>query len=90
MNRADLIKKLARQMRTSKAQAGRFVRALLGAMTTALAKGDAVTFVGFGTFKTTVRKARVARNPQTGARLKIKRRKAVRFVAGKALKRAVN
>lgn len=90
MNRADLIKKLARQMRTSKAQAGRFVAALLGTMTTALAKGDAVTFVGFGTFKTTVRKARVARNPQTGARLKIKRRKAVRFVAGKALKRAVN
>lgn len=90
MNRADLIKKLARQMRTSKAQAGRFVTALLGAMTTVLAKGDAVTFVGFGTFKTTVRKARVARNPQTGARLKIKRRKAVRFVAGKALKRAVN
>jgi len=90
MNRADLIKKLARDMRTSKAQAGRFVEALLGTMTKALAKGDVVTFVGFGTFKTTVRKARVARNPQTGARLTIKRRKAVRFVAGKALKSAVN
>jgi DNA-binding protein HU-beta len=90
MNRADLTNKIARELRTSKAQAGRFIDALLRTMTKALAKGDTVTFVGFGTFKTAVRKARVARNPQTGARLKIKRRKAVRFAAGKALKSAVN
>ena len=41
-------------------------------MTKALKKGDSITFVGFGTFKTSQRKARTARNPQTGAPIKIK------------------
>ena len=53
------------------------------------AKGDAITFVGFGTFKTAQRKARTARNPQTGAAIKIPKRRVVRFSAGKALKYAV-
>nr|MBP7571580.1 HU family DNA-binding protein [Acidobacteriota bacterium] len=47
------------------------------------------TFVGFGTFKTAVRKARTGRNPQTGAEVKIPKRRVVRFTAGKALKNAV-
>jgi DNA-binding protein HU-beta len=55
-----------------------------------LKKGDAVTLVGFGTFKTTVRKARKGRNPLTGGAIRIPRRKIVRFSAGKALKTAIN
>ena len=55
-----------------------------------LKKGQPITFVGFGTFKTSQRKARMARNPQTGAAIKIPKRKVVRFTAGKALKSAVN
>ena len=58
-------------------------------ITKALKKGDSITFVGFGTFKTSQRKARTARNPQTGAPIKIKARRVVRFTAGKALKNAV-
>ena len=54
-----------------------------------LKKGDPVSFVGFGTFKTTQRKARTARNPQTGATIKIPKRRVVRFSAGKAMKDAV-
>jgi DNA-binding protein HU-beta len=54
-----------------------------------LKKGESITFVGFGTFKTTQRKARTARNPQTGAPIKIPKRRVVRFSAGKALKDAV-
>jgi DNA-binding protein HU-beta len=49
-----------------------------------------VTLVGFGTFKTAVRKARKGRNPLTGGAIKIPRRKAVRFTAGKSLKTAIN
>ena len=49
----------------------------------------AVSFVGFGTFKTANRKARTARNPQTGAAIKIPKRRVPRFAAGKALKQAV-
>ncbi len=59
-------------------------------VTKSLKKGQPITFVGFGTFKTAQRKARTARNPQTGAAIKIPKRRVVRFTAGKALKTAVN
>jgi DNA-binding protein HU-beta len=55
-----------------------------------LKKGQSITFVGFGTFKTSVRKARMGRNPQTGAAVKIPKRRVARFSAGKGLKDALN
>jgi DNA-binding protein HU-beta len=90
MNRQTLIARIARDTRVSKALASRMVTAALGAITTSLKRGDAVTIVGFGTFKTAVRKARAGRNPLTGGAIRIPRRKAVRFSAGKALKTAIN
>lgn len=90
MNKQELIEKLARDLGASKATAAKAVDSLVISITRALKKGDSVTLVGFGTFKTSQRKARTARNPQTGAPIKIPKRKAVRFVAGKALKTAVN
>ena len=57
---------------------------------TILAIRSCLFICAFGAFKTSNRKARTARNPQTGAMIKIPKRKAVRFVAGKALKSAVN
>jgi DNA-binding protein HU-beta len=66
------------------------VAAMLATITKSLKKGEAVTLVGFGTFKTTVRKARKGRNPLTGGAIRIPKRKAVRFSAGKALKTAIN
>ena len=56
----------------------------------ALKKKDTFTLVGFGTFKVDKRKARTGRNPQTGEEIKIKAKKVPKFVAGKALKDAVN
>lgn len=90
MNKTDVILTIARETGATKTLAAKAVDTLLGAVTRALKKGDSVTFVGFGTFRTSQRKARMARNPLTGAPIKIKKRKAVRFVAGKALKSAVN
>ena len=78
------------ETRVTKALASRMVAATLDAITKSLKKGDAVTFVGFGTFKTAVRKARKGRNPLTGGAIRIPKRKTVRFSAGKALKTAVN
>jgi DNA-binding protein HU-beta len=46
--------------------------------------------VGFGTFKSGKRAARVGRNPSTGAEIKIPAAKTVKFTAGKAFKDAVN
>ena len=90
MNKQDLIARIVKDTGASKAQASRIVTVFLSAVTKALKKGEAVTFVGFGTFKTAVRKARKGRNPLTGGAIRIPKRKAVRFTAGKALKKAVN
>jgi DNA-binding protein HU-beta len=90
MNKQDLIARIVKETGATKSQASRIVAVILASMTKALKKGDAVTFVGFGTFKTALRKARKGRNPLTGGSIKIPRRKAVRFSAGKALKKAVN
>jgi nucleoid DNA-binding protein len=90
MNKQEIIAKIAKDTGSTKTTAAIAVDSLIEGITKALKKGDSVTFVGFGTFKTSQRKARTARNPQTGAAIKIPKRKAVRFVAGKALKGAVN
>ena len=90
MNKQELIAKVAKDTGGTKSLAAQAVDSVIDGITRALKKGDSVTFVGFGTFKTSNRKARTARNPQTGAAIKIPKRKAVRFIAGKALKSAVN
>ena len=90
MNKQDLIGRIVKDTGATKTQASRIIAVLLAAVTKALKKGEAVTFVGFGTFKTSVRKARTGRNPLTGGTIRIPKRKAVRFSAGKALKKAVN
>ena len=90
MNKQDLIARLVKETGATKTQAARIVTVLLASVTKALKKGETVTFVGFGSFKTSVRKARKGRNPLTGGTIRIPKRKAVRFSAGKALKKAVN
>ena len=90
MNRQELIARIVKETRVSKALASRMVTATLATITKSLKKGDAVTLVGFGTFKTAVRKARKGRNPLTGGTIRIPRRKIVRFSAGKALKTTIN
>ena len=89
MNKHDLIATIAQDTGATKSSAAATVEAMLDTMTRALKKGDAVTFVGFGTFKTTQRRARVAKNPRTGDAIKIPKRRVVRFTAGKTLKSAV-
>ena len=89
MNKQELIAKIAKDVDLSKTAAGAAVDSLIDGVTKALKKGDSITFVGFGTFKTSQRKARTARNPQTGAAIKIPKRRVVRFSAGTALRKAV-
>jgi DNA-binding protein HU-beta len=89
MNKQDLIAKIASDTGATKSTAAAAIESLLDGITRALKKGDPITFVGFGTFKTALRRARVARNPRTGASIKIPKRRVVRFTAGKALRQAV-
>ena len=90
MNKLDLIGKIVKDTGVSKRLAAKMVATTLATITKSLKKGDAVTLIGFGTFKTAIRKARKGRNPLTGGTISIPRRKAVRFTAGKALKTAIN
>jgi len=88
MNKGQLIDEVAK-VACSKKEAELAVDATLAAIKKALKKGDAVTLVGFGTFGVTKRKARMGRNPQTGAAIKIAAKKVPVFKAGKGLKDAV-
>jgi len=89
MNKQDVVAKIAKDTGLTKTAAVGVIDSLIESITKALKKGDTVSFVGFGTFKTSHRKARKARNPQTGAPINIPKRRVARFTAGKALKQAV-
>jgi DNA-binding protein HU-beta len=90
MNKQDLISKIAQDTGITKTSAAAAVDSFIEGITKSLKKNQPITFVGFGTFKTAQRKARVARNPQTGAAIKIPKRRVARFTPGKALKSALN
>jgi DNA-binding protein HU-beta len=89
MTKQEIVAKIAKDIGVPKTTAAAAVESLIDGITRSLKKGDAVSFVGFGTFKTASRKARMARNPQTGADIKLPKRRVPRFSAGKALKQAV-
>jgi DNA-binding protein HU-beta len=82
MNKSELIEALATKAELSKAAAGRAVDVLVEEIVTAVAKGDSVTLVGFGTFKSAARAAREGKNPKTGEKIKIAATTVPKFSAG--------
>jgi DNA-binding protein HU-beta len=89
VNKQDLIESVAKSADISKATAARAVNGALEAITNSLKKKQAVSLIGFGTFKVSNRAARTGRNPQTGKAIKIKAAKVPKFKAGKALKDSI-
>ena len=90
MNKGELIAALAAKTEMTKKESEAALNGVLDVIAESLAKGDKVQLIGFGTFEAKSRPARVARNPRTGAAVKIAACKAPAFKAGKALKDAVN
>lgn len=90
MNKAELIDAVADKAGLSKADAARALDSTFETIGKALRKGEKVALVGFGTFMVRKRKARVGRNPKTGAPIKIAAARTAAFKAGKALKDSVN
>ncbi|MDQ1329004.1 MAG: DNA-binding protein HU-beta [Candidatus Poribacteria bacterium] len=88
MVKADLIAKVA-EIGITKKQAGEVVDAFVDAIKDALAKGDKVSLIGFGTFSVKERAAREGRNPRTGKKIKIAKKKVPTFKPGKELKDSV-
>ena len=90
MNKSELINALAEKTSFSKKDAEKALNAFVDTINCALAKGEKVQLIGFGTFDVKKRPARTARNPRTGAEIKIAASKAPSFKAGKVLKDKIN
>ena len=90
MTKAELIEAVAKESGASKADAERTIGAFFDIVAKAAKKGDKVAWPGFGSFSTGKRAARVGRNPQTGAEVKIKASTTMKFTASSTLKAALN
>ena len=86
MTKQDLINRVAKDANLSKAGAERALNAMTDNISKCLRKKDKITLTGFGTFMVAKRRARMGRNPQTGAPINIKASNVPRFKAGKQLK----
>ncbi|WP_062202835.1 HU family DNA-binding protein [Aureimonas sp. AU12] len=90
MNKNELVSAVAEKSSLSKQDATSAVDAVFEALQDAMAKGDDVRLVGFGTFSVSHRAASKGRNPSTGAEVDIPARNVPKFAPGKGLKDAVN
>jgi len=89
VTKEDLAKFVSEKTDATQKAAVEAVSAVLEGITSALEKGDAVSLIGFGTFKVVARSAREGRNPRTGQTIHIPASKAVKFAPGKGLKQRV-
>ncbi len=86
MNREELVYRVLEKTLIGKKESEKAVTAVMESISEALAKGDKVQLVGFGTFEVRTRKEREGRNPKTGEKITIKATKVPAFKPGKALK----
>lgn len=90
MNKTELISAVAKATELKRSDADKAVNAVITAIQTTLKKGERVQLIGFGTFESKKRPARMARNPRTGEEIKVKASKAPTFKASKAFKDQLN
>ena len=90
MTKAELVNSIAEKGGLSKKDAEKALNAVTDSITEALAGGDKVQIVGFGTFEVRDKKARDSINPRTKEKIKVPAKKSPAFKAGKALKDAVD
>ncbi len=90
MNKAELINAAAEKAGLSKKDTEAAINAAIDAITEALAAGDKVQLVGFGSFEIRARAARIGRNPKTRETINIPASKVPVFKPGKGLKDAVS
>ncbi len=89
MTKAEFVSLVASKTGVTKKDTDAVLSATLEAIKEQLAKGQSVTFVGFGTFAVVERAEREARVPSTGAVIKVAAKRNVKFKVGKTLKDAV-
>lgn len=90
MNKTELVRTVAEKAAVAQNVASDVINAAVDAIVEALAEGEEVAILGFGTFKVAERAARTGRNPQTGEVVEVAASKAPTFKASKALKEKFN
>jgi DNA-binding protein HU-beta len=90
VNKGELIEAIASASNLTKADAENALNALIGAVQAAVAGGDKVTLLGFGTFAPSARQARTGMNPQTREPIQIAASKSAKFTVGSDFKKRVN
>jgi DNA-binding protein HU-beta len=90
VNKAELIDSIAARLGDNKKAASEAVEAVIDTITRTVAKGEKVAITGFGIFEKVERAARIARNPATGARVKVKKTSVPKFRPGTQLKAVVS
>ena len=90
MNKEELVQEISKKASVTQKEAAEVLSALIETVQKTVSKGKKVTLVGFGTFESRKRAARIGRNPQTGKELKIPSTTVPAFSAGKKFKEAVN
>ena len=90
MNKAELTAAIVKKTGFTKKDAEKALGTVTEVIAEALAAGEKVQVVGFGSFEVRTRSARTARNPRTGEKIEIGEAKTPIFKAGKALKDSVN
>ncbi len=90
MNKEELVQEIAKKSNVTQKEAAEVLAALVETIQKTVSKGKKVTLVGFGTFESRKRAARIGRNPQTGKELKIPATTVPAFSAGKRFKEVVN
>ena len=88
MTKAEIVAKVAEEIKISKAAAAKALAVITDSITQVLQKGGKVALLGFGTFSVAARKARKGRHPRTGKEIKIAAKKVPKFSAGAGLKAA--
>lgn len=86
MNKVELVNRVVEKSGLKKKDVEITVNALLDSISEALATGERVQLIGFGTFETRTRKARSGRNPQTGASIAIPESSVPAFKPGNRLR----
>ncbi|MFB3827417.1 MAG: HU family DNA-binding protein [Bryobacteraceae bacterium] len=89
MNKRHVIETMAAETQLSKVEAARALNSFLKTVRCSLIRGEKVTLMGFGTFATSRRKARIVREPRGGTKMQIHARRVARFVPGLELRMAV-
>ncbi len=89
MNKKETIARMAKDSGITGLQAAKAFASLMNSVTTALKRGEKVTFSGFGSFEVKERKARKGRNPKTGQEVPIPPKKRIKFNPSKNLKTAL-